>query len=326
MISVLIITWKRPTLLEKCLNSLIPWSNETILQVHVLLNGEDAESAELLSEFGAKHEWLSWRKIEHSLPGRARNIGMQELKGEWIFFLDDDAQVPPDYWRNWSATRDLLHTADVIGGTDCSPPDGHGLSLAVSLTLSSALCMGPTASRHKLHQGEPTLADETILTSCNLWVKRNALTHGVSFPENFRRAEETVYLEELRMRGAQMWHVPSLTVWHTRRHSWHSLAITSFNSGFFRSKLMQEKFKTRWWFWLPSIFVLSHLFLVIFPFTFFPLIGWWLFPVMAQAWLICVKAAQPKLWPQILVLHWLIPFSYGAGFLWKRLGGGPWQR
>lgn len=326
MVSVLIITWKRPSLLEKCLHSLILWGNETSVQVHVLLNGEDAESSEFLTEFSAKHDWLTWREIEHSLPGKARNIGLQELKGEWIFLLDDDAQVPPDYLRNWTSIKNSLPNADIIGGTDCSPPDIFGLSLAVSLTLSSSLCMGPTAARHKAQEREPIKGDETILSSCNLWIKRSELINGLKFPENFRRAEETVYLKELKNKGAEIWHAPSLTVWHTRRHSWRSLAHTSFNSGYFRSKLMKENFKSKWWFWLPSVFVLFHLLIFISPVSAIPFVGWWLFPVAAQSWLICVKNRQHKLWPQIVTLHWLIPFTYGIGFLCNRFKGRPWQK
>lgn len=326
MISVLIITWKRAALLQKCLDSLVPWCGQTELEVVVLLNGEDAASADVLARMSAQHGWLRWRAIDGLTPGKARNEGIKELIGEWVFFIDDDAQVPPDYWPKWLLYRRQLLGADVIGGPDVAPPGSQGLARAVSLSLSSAFCMGPTAQRHRTTDGEPTPADETILTSCNLWVRRSHFEAGLSFPENYQRTEEVALLQELQKQGAELWHVPDMKVWHARRHSWQALARTSYNSGYYRSVLMQEKSRGPWWFWLPSVFVLLHLLPLLSLKPLLTMMVWWFFPVAAYSWLLCVRARATSLWWQVLCLHWFIPFNYGLGFLVQRFGGRPWRR
>lgn len=326
MVSVLIITWKRAALLQKCLDSLVPWAGQTHLQVVVMLNGEDAGSVQVLERMSAQHGWLRWKEIPSSSPGRARNLGLAELTGEWVFFLDDDAQVPPNYWQHWQATLAQLPRADVIGGIDSAPPESQGLARAVSISMSSYLCLGPTSERHKKISSTPYLADETKLTSCNLWVLRRHFEAGAQFPESYQRAEETVFLQDLEMAGAELWHAPELVVWHARRQTWQALLRTSFNSGFFRSLLMKERGHTPKWFWLPSVFVLLHLFVFIKLSVLIKLACWWGLPVMALSWGLCQRAQQRALWPMVVALHWMIPFSYGSGFLWQRLGGGPWQK
>lgn len=326
MVSVLIITWKRTALLQKCLDSLVPWAKETELQVYVVLNGPDESSAQVLDRMKDQYSWLNWQEIPASSPGKARNTGIPELKGDWVFFLDDDAQVTPDYWKKWQKALSQLKNADVIGGPDAPPVESEGLAHAVGLALSSSLCMGPTATRHRPSHGTPFMGDETVLTSCNLWVRRQHLVRGLRFPETYQRAEETGFLRELEQGEAELWHVPDLFVWHARRQSWRVLTRTSFNSGFFRSLIMQDKTPAPWWIWLPALFVLLHFLPLIFPAVTLPLIYWWTFPVMAQSWLVCQRNRRSTLFPAVLLLHWLLPFSYGVGFLWRRLGGGPWQR
>ena len=326
MVSVLIITWKRAALLQKCLDSLLPWARETELEVRVILNGEDKNSAEILRRMCDQHGWITWKEIPPCAPGKARNLGLAGLKGEWVYFLDDDAQVPPGYWQKFLAARAQLQNADVIGGPDAMAPESGRLAQAVAMTLSSPFCMGPTATRHKSTNGTPFMANESVLTSCNLWVLRRHIAGGVQFPEDYQRAEETVFLQDLENMGAELWHVPNLYVWHARRDSWQVLTRTSFNSGFFRSLVSKERKQSPWWVWLPALFVVLHFLPLVTPTVTLPLIFWWAFPVMAQSWLLCVRARSPELWPLVVALHWLIPFSYGAGFIWQRLGGGPWQK
>lgn len=324
MVSVLIITRKRTALLQKCLASLAPWVAHTPLQVRVLVNGEDAETSDWLR---SQHwSWLEWEEIPLSGPGRARNLGLAKLRGDWIFLLDDDACVPSDYWERWARVCEALPGAAVIGGGDMAYPHGpSALAEAVSLGLGSILCTGPTAARHQVRPGGAYRCDETVLTSCNLWLRAEAV-RAHQFPEHFHRAEETVYLHQLAQAGLELWRVPDLGVWHARRGSWLELFRTSFNSGHYRSLAMREARAGAWWFALPALFVQLHLLVLLIPALFPTLAKCWAFPVMAWSWALVQRARRPRLWPQVVALHWVIPFSYGAGFLWQRVGGHPWRR
>ncbi len=317
MISVLIITRERTQLLQKCLASLRGQRLTPALQIVVVVNGEDAQSSTLLAEM-SDVEVISLK--EPLPPGAARNRGLSLLKGEWTFFIDDDAQVPPGYFEYWHKTILALPNAQVIGGPDSSPPDSLGLSRAVSIALSSPLCTGATHLRHRARGLKARPATETILTSCNLWVRTIWWKRGIKFPEDFRRGEETVVLQEIRKQSPEMWWVPSLTVWHERRKSVSALARASWGGGFHRARILSQEGGPLW-FWFAPLFVILHLSLVAMPPFFEFLAILWLVLVSAVSLLLCFEVRQLRLWPVVVFLHWGILFSYGVGFLqfqWER--------
>ncbi len=320
MLSVLIITRNRTALLQKCLESLAPWALTTELQACVVVNGEDAATRGMLEEFARTAPWLEWRETMALPPGAARNVGLPLLRGEWVFFLDDDATLPPGYPALWQQARALAPDADVLGGPDAAPPGMEGFPRAVSLALASPLCTGPTAARHNaLTQGAPHPADETTLTSCNLWVRREWFERGLRFPDGPRRGEETVLLRKLARAGAKIVRAPSLVVWHRRRESVREIARASFWGGFHRARIGGP-----WWLALPALFVLLHAVLPVGGRLVGALAGWWAFPVGAYVWLACVRARRPGLWAWVFFLHWLVPTSYGVGLL-AGFGGRRWK-
>jgi glycosyltransferase involved in cell wall biosynthesis len=317
MISVLIITRERAQLLQKCLSSLRGQRLATPLQVVVVINGEDLTTQEILKGFPEAEVLLVNEPLP---PGAARNRGLPRLKGEWSFLLDDDAQLPPGYFDYWQKTLRALPQAEVVGGPDSAPPESSGLARAVSLSLSSPLCTGATHRRHRARGLKALPADETILSSCNLWVRTHWWRRGIKFPEDFRRGEETVVLQAIRRSTSEMWWVPGLGIWHARRSSLSALARASWGGGFHRARILSQQGGPAW-FWFAPLFVILHLSIVAMPpfFTFLATV--WLTMVGVVSLLLCFEAKQLLLWPWVLFLHWGIPFSYGVGFLqyqWER--------
>lgn len=317
MISVLIITRERVELLQKCLSSLQGQRTPLPLQVVVVINGEDAATSELLQQF----PHVEVIALPEALPpGAARNRGLAILKGEWTYFIDDDAQVPPGYFEYWLKTVRALPNAQVIGGPDSSPPESAGVSRAVSIALSSPLCTGATHRRHRARGLKAVPATETILTSCNLWVKTIWWKRGIKFPEDFRRGEETVVLQNILKQTPEMWWVPGLTVWHERRKNLAALTKASWGGGFHRARILSQQGGPLW-FWFAPLFVGLHLSAVAMPPFFEFLAIFWLVIVSAVSLFLCFEVRQLKLWPLVVFLHWGILFSYGVGFLqyqWER--------
>ena len=317
MISILIITRERAQLLQKCLSSLRGQRLATPLQVVVVINGEDITTQEILKGFPEVEVLLVNEPLP---PGAARNRGLPLLKGEWSFLLDDDAQLPPGYFDYWQKTLRALPQAQVVGGPDSAPPESSGLARAVSLALSSPLCTGATHRRHRARGLKAIAADETILSSCNLWVRTDWWRRGIKFPEDFRRGEETVVLQAIRRSTSEMWWVPGLAIWHARRNSLSALARASWGGGFHRARILSQQGGPAW-FWFAPVFVILHLSIVAMPpfFTFLAVV--WLTMVSVFSLLLCFEAKQLMLWPWVIFLHWGIPFSYGVGFLqyqWER--------
>ncbi len=303
MVSVLIITWKRAALLQKCLASLAPWAREADLQVVVVLNGDDAETRSLLESYG--QSWLEWQEIPATTPGAARNAGLARLRGEWCFFIDDDARVPPDYLWHRRRTLEEVPQVDVFGGPDGPDPDDAPLARALALALASPFCSGPTAGRHCPRGEGPREADETTLTSCNLWVRTKWL-RSHSFPVAPRRGEETVLLKELNAAGARLCYVPGLRVWPARRDRWSEIGRTSFWSGHWRSRHGGGP-----WFLLPALFVPAHALALtgagqVLAFAGVAVVAVWFADT-------CLRERRWDLWARMVALHWFVPFTYGLG-------------
>jgi glycosyltransferase involved in cell wall biosynthesis len=314
--SVIIVTHGREELLMKCLDSLKPGVESW--QLIILANGKD-----LTPELKAKAESLTpLFTLLHSdiqlMPGKSRNLAMESVTGEWIYFLDDDAFVLPGYWE---ILKPLLSDVkiDVLGGPD-SPAGGmNALSLSLALTLSSPFCTGVTFSRHKPFGNKLQHADEEKLTSCNLWVRTSSLD-GVKFPEDFIRAEETVFLQKLKKMGKGLFYHPKLKVAHFRRSRFIQLWRPSFYAGFYRSRLMKEKLKKgNEAFWLPSFFVLLHLLIFIEPVSFWYLVRMYLGIIVFVSMGLAMRVQRFYLFPLITFLHWYIVFMYGVGFLAERI-------
>ena len=314
MISVLIITRRRTALLQKCLAAIAAQSDTC--QVIVVVNGPDAETQDWLAS--AQVPGLEWMVLPEPLaPGAARNAGLERVRGEWTFLLDDDAVITPGYLARFHSEAEKLPEADVIGGPDAAPPESKGLPYAVSLTLASPFCTGATFRRHRSKGQRATPASEIELTSCNLWVKSHWWRQGLRFPVDYRRGEETVLLKELQDRGARLWWLPNLVVWHTRRDEWQALLRASWGGGFHRARVLQEQGGPRW-FWLSALFVLLHFTVLAMPPLFIFLAACWLVMVGSVAFMLCQEARTLHLWPLVVVLHWALPFSYGVGFLQRQ--------
>jgi GT2 family glycosyltransferase len=313
--SVLIVTHGREELLMKCLDSLRP--DGVSWQLILLANGQEL-SSDLITKAQSLTPHFTQLHSESQLsPGKARNMALHAIEGEWVYFVDDDAMVLPGYWE---LALPLLNDAriDILGGPDSPAPGMNTLSLSLALALSSPFCTGATFSRHKSFGKKLRPADEETLTSCNLWVRRSALQH-VAFPEDYIRAEETVFLQKLKSLGLGMYYHPKLKVAHFRRSRLMHLWRPTFYAGFYRSKLMKEKLKKgNEAFWLPTVFVLLHFLIFLEPVAFWYLARMYGSVITFVSIGIAMRARRFWLFPMIAFLHYFIVFMYGVGFLSER--------
>jgi len=314
--SILIVTHGREELLSKCLDSLKPPREDW--ELIIVANGGQL-SMDLINK--AKDLTGHFSLVETQtqlLPGKARNLGLQAARGEWIFFLDDDSYLLPDYWDN---VFTLLSEPkiDVLGGPDGPPPGMSALSLSLALSLSSPFCTGPTFGRHKPIGNRIRIADEDMLSSCNLWVRKSVM-EGIAFPEDYLRGEETLFLLKLKHQGRGLYYHPKLRVAHFRRTKLSMILRPTFYAGFYRSKSMRLKLdKSNGIFWLPAIFVLLHALLFLDPVVFLYFARMYLSVILFVGLALSMKEKKMSLFPMIAFLHYFIVLIYGTGFLAERL-------
>ena len=105
-ISVICPTYNSENFVEKTLKSVI---NQTYLPQEIILidDGSSDNTIQILEEFKKEYQnmfQIQIIKSKHNGPGKARNIGIENVNNEWLAFLDSD-----DIW--WSNKLEMVEAS-----------------------------------------------------------------------------------------------------------------------------------------------------------------------------------------------------------------------
>lgn len=121
LLSVIIPTHRRPVILRECLAHLERQTIHDQLEVIVVSDGPDAETAQLFQTKNYKLKTTNYVEIPKSQQGVARNRGVREAKGEYILFIGDDFFLAGDACeKHVRALTMMPHTA-VLGFVTWDP-------------------------------------------------------------------------------------------------------------------------------------------------------------------------------------------------------------
>ncbi len=236
-ISVILITFGRAAMLKACLKSLAAAKTPEVVEVIAALNGPDPETSGLLRACAAGYEFLKVLELPRMCRGEARNAAFRAARGAWLCFLDDDTEVPPDYFANL-AGEIRAGGADVVGG-------GQTIDLktapvfekAVYFTLSSFWGAGPFRVRFRPFKGARAAGPEEFILA-NLALRRAALeNNSLAFEGHLTSAEENLLLNKLARLGSAMRLNEGLNLLHKRRPNYISFARQLFHSGMGRAQM-----------------------------------------------------------------------------------------
>lgn len=315
--SVVIISHGQEEQLQKCLGSLRPGTDNW--QIIIVANGAVVSESSLsfARSLTSDVEVVSFE--EKQTMGKARNAGIALVKHEWIYFVDESAYLSPKYFEHIIPflKQDRI---EILGGPEVFAKAMNGFSQAFAITLGSPFCSGKSFTRHQPKGRQLIPATEEMLTSANLWI-RTHLVREVIFAESYEHKEDTAFLVDLANHGAKMFYFPSLIVARFHEVTLKDVWRETFDSGFYRSAFMKEKANAgSFSFWLPALFVLSHLLVIVSP------TAAWLFAriyiglVVMMSLNLAARKQKLPLFLQISFLHYFIVFVYGLGFLSNRLG------
>lgn len=195
-VSAVIPTLDRPELLRTCLVSLAA-AEPPFAQV-IVADQSAARSAGVAAP-GVTTLRLTARGIS-----RARNAGLEQATGDWVYFPDDDCTVPPDVLARFEA---------VIA----SQPEAVFVSARVVSPAGRALMPSADGRARRLHLHDDVL--RTVM-SPGLFVRRDTLAELGGFDEDlgvgarYPSGEESDLLFRILESGRHGWYEPSLTVTH----------------------------------------------------------------------------------------------------------------
>lgn len=132
-ISVVIPVFNTEKYLKKCIDSII---NQTIKDIEVICVNDCStdNSLEILKNFAKKDTRIKIIDLkENKGVSNARNLGIDQSKGQYIVFVDDDDWVSPNYLENLVAQADencVVLSNLVAVGDDKTTPENHFISNA----------------------------------------------------------------------------------------------------------------------------------------------------------------------------------------------------
>lgn len=329
-LTVLLVTYRRARQCRDCLLSLfeaLDHSPEIEWDILVGINGPDEETRRELSRFASPRVRIM-ESHTRLTPAAYRNLLFQSATGDWIFFVDDDAYVPPKFFASFSKARARWPSYSVFGGPNLNPPGSSLFQRSSGIALASQFATFFSASRYSIRE-IPKACDERSLTLCNLFVRRAVLDQD-PFPPAFVCCEENWMLQNLEKKGCKAVYHPSLMVWHDRRPDLISLSRQIFRYGFGRGQIFKRRiFGVRPAHLLPLVCVAYTVFALWFLLARGSLPPAIAMPFAAYAAVCILSAAIQKFVGRHSVaevavsasLYPVVHVSYGCGLFWGIVRG-----
>lgn len=170
LVSVVIATYRRPDLLERCLAALCAQRiDASAYEIVVADDGCERRIADLVAALAARHCHVALRYTavpRTQGPAGARNAGARMARGEILAFTDDDTIPAPDWVRN-----------------------GYlALAAMPAWCAAAGRVVVPTPSRPTDHERDTAGLACAEFVTANCFVRRSAFERVGGFDERFTRA------------------------------------------------------------------------------------------------------------------------------------------
>ena len=236
-ISVILVTHGRPNLLLRALasyevaRSSAEKSGPFDFDLRILVNGHDDKTVELLS---GKHHF---QQVDFPVtPAAARNFLLKDVHSPWVFFMDDDIELPKSFFKNFYQLAFDHPDVEIWGGPNMTPMLNNYLQLRNGWILACSLITGPVSSRYALSGRKTCDGNQFNLMLCNLFIKSYRLSDATFLPI-FKTAEENELLYRLQEKKISACASDWLSVTHERRQNASSFLKQIFYYGFGRGQL-----------------------------------------------------------------------------------------
>lgn len=213
-LSVVVPTFQRAALLDRCLTALTVAGAGRAYEVVVVDDGSTDSTGDVLDRHLGRLPMTALRQPRNAGPAAARNRGLSEARGRLVLFVDDDVVAAPDLLSAHLALHQAAgdeHLA-VLGRVDWHPDltvtpfmrwlDRSGLQFAYDTWLQEGPVVPPYAAFY----------------TANLSLPRRLLEEVGGFDERFPfpAYEDMELAHRLTARGLRMVYRPHALAWHAR--------------------------------------------------------------------------------------------------------------
>lgn len=251
---------------------------------------------------------------EGKRPSRQRNLAATAAQGEILYFIDDDAAVPPDALKRIAAAFSSPAVA-VIGGPSITPGDDTPFQRAIAWALSSAFGGGAIRNRYRRY-GTLRDTDDRELILCNLAFRKDVYLANGGLDERLYPNEENELIDRLLASGARLLHDPDLFVTRSQRPTYQALIkqMLTYGRGRAEQSLLSRSlsFKAV----VPALFAIYLLSLPLVA-----AVSWYAIPaciyllILAGNMLAATGNEGAGVALRLPLIYTLLHFCYGFGFL-----------
>jgi len=324
-VSIIIPTWRDSKILNQCLDSLLAQDYPKDKFEIILLSKEELAIKE--------HEQIRTIYIDKDINyGQARNIGVENARGDLLAFIDDDCVTPNNWLRK--AVKYFQDESLALLGGPAIPFQNEVINYKVGgYLLSSPFVVGVARFRYKsFPRSFETRGDHLILA--NNFLRKQAFKTVLGFHIDQVPCEDGYLYFRLKKRGYKLLYTPEIFVWHRAKPLFLPMASRFFYYAVGRGGLMARDCRTiRLIYLIPTLFTLGLTALLILSLIFkeffyllLIFLSIYLLSNFVNALYLFLKSGKK---PLVLLLSFLaaplIHLSYGFGFLfgvYKYLSGG----
>ena len=212
LISVVICTRNRAGLLARALESVCRQSSEAgLYEVVVVDNGSTDGTSSVVARFAADHANVRGVIEPRTGLSHARNRGWKEARGEYVGFLDDDGEAPPEWL---AVAREIIE--------EWRPAAFGGPYFASYASPKPRWWRDAYRTFRPGEEARP-LGEKDHLSGGNLFLRKDLLSEAGGFDPGLGMAgsrismgEETRLLQEIRLRrpDALLYYDPRLYIHH----------------------------------------------------------------------------------------------------------------
>jgi glycosyltransferase involved in cell wall biosynthesis len=208
LITVIVCTYNRERTLETALHSILGQETDADFEIVVVNDGATDGTAGLIHQLAAV-AGRPMRCVETAGIGipSARNRGVEEARGEWIAFFDDDQIAERDWLREMlRAARET--DAEIVGGVRRLQFAGVAPSTLGPLTreVLGEKDYGPCRDRTNRF---------TLACTGNILMKKSLFDRIGGFDASLRLGMSDIDLGRRALdAGISSWYTPSAVVWH----------------------------------------------------------------------------------------------------------------
>jgi glycosyltransferase involved in cell wall biosynthesis len=253
------------TLIEGLLNQTLPPTEIVITD-----GGSVDATREIIEEFISRGAPVRLIREQDSMPGRARNVGVEHSRCDWIAFTDAGTRPEPGWLAALAGKAGDGSDAEVIYGSFAPIVDSFFKECAAIAYLP------------------PAVEIEGTLTSCksiaSALMRRKVWAAVGGFPEQLRSAEDLLFMQRIEAEGFRELRAPEALVhWNIQSNLWRTFKrFVTYSRNNISAGLWRQ--------WQAAIFIRYALLLIIaVPAIFFGVrwlavpLGFWLVLMLARA-------------------------------------------